>query len=199
MPVTAVYEWIRNLTAFFLFLSVMENLLPGQKYGKYIRLFAGMVLILLAVEPFTSGLDLEEVLARSYEDLVIRGEAGELKEQLGEAERERLSRVLSQYEDAVSRDVRELAQSFGLVLSDCSVRIEDNESSPEFGTVRKISAVLPPKSGEAEKEKLENKLQEYYGLEEQYVEIEIAGGEGSVDFSSDGGRDPLHPGVPGGQ
>ncbi len=53
---TAVYEWIRNLTAFFLFLSVMENLLPGQKYGKYIRLFAGMVLILLAVEPFTPGL-----------------------------------------------------------------------------------------------------------------------------------------------
>ena len=49
---TAVYEWIRNLTAFFLFLSVMENLLPGQKYGKYIRLFAGMVLILLAVEHF---------------------------------------------------------------------------------------------------------------------------------------------------
>ena len=77
---TAVYEWIRNLTAFFLFLSVMENLLPGQKYGKYIRLFAGMVLILLAVEPFTSGFNLDEVLARSYEDLVIRGEAGELKE-----------------------------------------------------------------------------------------------------------------------
>ena len=83
---TAVYEWIRNLTAFFLFLSVMENLLPGQKYGKYIRLFAGMVLILLAVEPFTSGFNLDEVLARSYEDLVIRGEAGELKEQLGATE-----------------------------------------------------------------------------------------------------------------
>ena len=50
--VAAVYEWIRNLTAFFLFLSVLENLLPGDKYGKYIRLFAGMVLVLLAVEPF---------------------------------------------------------------------------------------------------------------------------------------------------
>ena len=33
--VAAVYEWIRNLTAFFLFLSVLENLLPGDKYGKY--------------------------------------------------------------------------------------------------------------------------------------------------------------------
>ena len=53
------------------------NLLPGQKYGKYIRLFAGMVLILLVAEPFTSGFDLEEVLARSYENLVLRWEAGE--------------------------------------------------------------------------------------------------------------------------
>ena len=196
---TAVYEWIRNLVAFFLFLSVMENLLPGQKYGKYIRMFAGMVLILLAVEPFTSGFDLEEVLARSYEKLVIRGEAGELKASLGAAEREYLGKILSQYEEVVVRDVQELAASCGLTLAECSVRIEDRESSPDFGTVQKISAVLPPQSGEAEKEKLSNKIQEYYGLEERYVEIKIAGGEGPVDFSSDGGSDSVHSGISGGQ
>lgn len=196
---TAVYEWIRNLTAFFLFLSVMENLLPGQKYGKYIRLFAGMVLILLAVEPFTSGFNLDEVLARSYEDLVIRGEAGELKEQLGATEQKRLGQILSQYEEAVGRDVRELAQSCGLTVMDCRVRIEGDEDSPEFGTVREIAAVLPAQSAQAEKEKLSNRIQEYYGLEEQYVEIEIAGGEGPVDFSSDGGGDPVYSGIPGGK
>ena len=196
---TAVYEWIRNLTAFFLFLSVMENLLPGQKYGKYIRLFAGMVLILLAVEPFTSGFNLDEMLARSYEDLVIRGEAGELKEQLGATEQKRLGQILSQYEEAVGRDVRELAQSCGLTVMDCRVRIEGDEDSPEFGTVREIAAVLPAQSAQAEKEKLSNRIQEYYGLEEQYVEIEIAGGEGPVDFSSDGGGDPVYSGIPGGQ
>lgn len=196
---TAVYEWIRNLTAFFLFLSVMENLLPGQKYGKYIRLFAGMVLILLAVEPFTSGFNLDEVLARSYEDLVIRGEAGELKEQLGATEQKRLGQILSQYEEAVGRDVRELAQSCGLTVMDCRVRIEGDEDSPEFGTVRKIAAVLPAQSAQAEKEKLSNRIQEYYGLEEQYVEIKIAGGEGPVDLSPDSGRDSLYSGISGGQ
>ena len=196
---TAVYEWIRNLTAFFLFLSVMENLLPGQKYGKYIRLFAGMVLILLAVEPFTSGFNLDEVLARSYEDLVIRGEAGELKEQLGATEQKRLGQILSQYEEAVGRDVRELAQSCGLTVMDCRVRIEGDEDSTEFGTVREIAAVLPAQSAQAEKEKLSNRIQEYYGLEEQYVEIEIAGGEGPVDLSPDSGRDSLYSGISGGQ
>ena len=177
----------------------MENLLPGQKYGKYIRLFAGMVLILLAVEPFTSGFNLDEVLARSYEDLVIRGEAGELKEQLGATEQKRLGQILSQYEEAVGRDVRELAQSCGLTVMDCRVRIEGDEDRPEFGTVREIAAVLPAQSAQAEKEKLSNRIQEYYGLEEQYVEIEIAGGEGPVDFSSDGGGDPVYSGIPGGK
>ena len=194
---TAVYEWIRNLTAFFLFLSVMENLLPGQKYGKYIRLFAGMVLILLAVEPFTSGFNLDEMLARSYEDLVIRGEAGELKEQLGATEQKRLGQILSQYEEAVGRDVRELAQSCGLTVMDCRVRIEGDEDSPEFGTVREIAAVLPAQSAQAEKEKLSNRIQEYYGLEEQYVEIEIAAGERPVDLSADGGGDPVHSDISG--
>ena len=197
--VTAVYEWIRNLVAFFLFLSVMENLLPGQKYGKYIRLFAGMVLILLVAEPFTSGFDLEEVLARSYENLVLRWEAGELRDDLGAEEQEYLGRVLSEYEEAVSQDIQELARSCGLDLSECSVHIENNENSPQFGTVQSIFAVLPQQSGETEKEKLSNKIQEYYGLEENYVEIQIAGGKRSVDLSADHRRDSLYSGVSGGE
>ena len=167
--------------------------------GADIRLFAGMVLILLVAEPFTSGFDLEEVLARSYENLVLRWEAGELQDDLGAEEQEYLGRVLSEYEEAVSQDIQELARSCGLDLSECSVHIENNENSPQFGTVQSIFAVLPQQSGETEKEKLSNKIQEYYGLEERYVEIEIAGGEGPVDFSSDGGGDPVYSGIPGGK
>ena len=97
------------------------------------------------------------------------------------------------------RSIQELARSCGLDLSECSVHIENNENSPQFGTVQSIFAVLPQQSGETEKEKLSNKIQEYYGLEERYVEIEIAGGEGPVDFSSDGGGDSVYSGIPGGK
>lgn len=64
--------------------------------------------------------------------------------------------------------------------------------------MREIAAVLPAQSAQAEKEKLSNRIQEYYGLEEQYVEIEIAGGEGPVDLSPDSGRDSLYSGFPAG-
>ena len=123
----------------------------------------------------------------------------ELQDDLGAEEQEYLGRVLSEYEEAVSQDIQELARSCGLDLSECSVHIENNENSPQFGTVQSIFVVLPQQSGETEKEKLSNKIQEYYGLEERYVEIEIAGGEGPVDFSSDGGGDPVYSGIPGGK
>ena len=102
---SAVYEWIRNLTALFLFFSVVENLLPGKKYGKYIRLFAGMVLILLVVEPLTNHLDLEEVLARSYESLLIREEAGGLEANFNEIEKERVTQILKRYEETVCQEM----------------------------------------------------------------------------------------------
>lgn len=195
----AVYEWIRGLTAFFLFLSVMENLLPGKKYTKYIHLFAGMVLILVALQPFRGAADLEGVLARSYEGLVIRGEADELREELGQAEKQRLKQIFSQYEKAVEQNVERLAQSCGTQAEYCQVVLEDREDSPEFGRVIKIAVRLKAGSSEEDRGKLEQKVREYYGLEDGYVEIEIAGGEGPVDCASDGGSDPVYPGVSGGE
>ena len=38
-----LYGWVRNITGYFLFLAVLDNLIPEKKYEKYIRLFAGMV------------------------------------------------------------------------------------------------------------------------------------------------------------
>ena len=196
---SAVYEWIRNLTAFFLFVSVLENLLPGKKYGKYMRLFAGMVLILLTISPLADRISLEEVLARSYEGLLIQGEAEELKEQLGDVEAGQLKRIFRQYEEAVGQDITGLAASFGIQPLDCRVRIEENENDTGFGSVRQITLTLPAGTEEGKKEALTEKIREYYGLEEQYVEIEIAGGERPVDFSSDSGRDPVYSGISGGQ
>ena len=193
----AVYEWIRNLTAFFWFLSVLENLLPGDKYGKYIRLFAGMVLVLLAVEPFAESSGLEEILARSYEGLIIREEAGQLPDGLDAAGEERMEHLLAQYEEAVGQDVRRLAEDCGLSLLSCRVQIGRKEDGESFCKVMRIFAVLPAQSDTDKEKQLSNKIQEYYGLEERYVEIEIAAGERPVDLSADGGGDPVHSDISG--
>ncbi len=101
-----LYEWIRNITYYLIFMTVVTNLLPDKKYEKYFRLFAGMVLILLVLKPFTGGLRLDDKLAYYFESISFQKEASELSAQLTDMEGVRLKSMVSQYEEAVENDLR---------------------------------------------------------------------------------------------
>ena len=90
-----MYEWVKNITGYFLFLAVIEHLIPGKKYEKYFRLFAGMVAILLVIQPFGKNLGLDERIAHFYENLVLQYQAEDLQEQFLGAEQERLEQMIS--------------------------------------------------------------------------------------------------------
>ena len=93
-----IYGWIRSIIGFLLFLAVLDNLIPGKNYQKYVRLFAGMATILLVARPLTGGLGLEEKIARVYEALVLQYEAKDLKKEILGMEKQRLGQIIGQYE-----------------------------------------------------------------------------------------------------
>lgn len=133
-----VYGWIRNLTGFFLFMSVIDNLLPGKKYGKYVRFFSGMVLILLVLQPLTGSLRVEDKIAQYYESFVFRYQADDLKQEILGVETQRLAQVIEQYEHAVEQDVSQMAVDTGFAVEDCRVDIEGDEGAERFGMVTDI-------------------------------------------------------------
>ena len=45
----AVENWVRDIVFYMIFVTMVMNLLPDPKYEKYLRLFAGAVMILLAL------------------------------------------------------------------------------------------------------------------------------------------------------
>lgn len=61
-------EWARNIIFFMVFLSVISHLLADASYEKYIRFFAGIVLILITVSPLKGGLDFQEKAGRFFEE-----------------------------------------------------------------------------------------------------------------------------------
>lgn len=135
----AVYGWIRNLTGFFLFMSVIDNLLPNKKYGKYVRLFSGMILILLVLQPLTGSLRLEDRIAHYYESFVFRYQAEDLQMEILGIEKQRLSQMIEQYEHAVEQDVAQMAEDMGFAVIKCSVIIDGNEGTEQFGMVTDVS------------------------------------------------------------
>lgn len=203
----ALYSWIQNITYYLLFLAVLNQLLPGKKYAKYLKLFSGMVLILLFVQPFTKTLRVDEKLARYYEEFVFQYEAGDLKQEILGMESRRLSQVIEQYEEAVAMDVSNMAKDSGYYVADCRVSICQDKEAEAFGTVEQIfltvsqdelpeqavEAIRPvepvvigeDEAKEAAQEDAEppeavafrKKVASYYDLGENHVEIQIIKGK----------------------
>lgn len=133
-----IYTWIRSLAGYFLFVTVLEQLLPGKKYGKYVRLFSGMVLILLVVQPLTDKAQMEAKIAQDYETLLFQYEAGDLKKEILGVEHERFRQMIQQYEEAVAGDIRSMAEDSGVNVQDCHVSICEDQEKEQFGTVTEV-------------------------------------------------------------
>lgn len=146
--VEGLYGWLRNITCYILFMSILDNLLPGKKYGKYLKLFAGMVLILLVVQPLTGGLRLEERLAHYYEAFVFRYEADDLKQELIGMENQRLEQMIAQYEEAVAQDLTLMAGDLGLAVRACRAVINREQGTEQFGMVQSVYMEVALEDGE---------------------------------------------------
>lgn len=53
----AILGWIKSIVYFSVFLTVLLQLLPNEKYKKYIRFFAGLLMMLLVLKPVFSLFD----------------------------------------------------------------------------------------------------------------------------------------------
>ena len=134
-----IYDWVRNLTGYFLFMAVLENLLPGKKYARFVKFFAGIVLILLVLQPLAGSRQLEEVAARYYEAFVFQDQADDLKKEILGVEHQRLEQIFRQYEQAIETDVSLMAEDMGFGVEECRASISGAEGSEQFGTVTRIA------------------------------------------------------------
>lgn len=97
-----VYQWIRGIAYYLVLVTVVLELAAGQSYRKYIRLFTGIILVLLIMAPVSRGLKLLgedplEPIESSYEEA-----EEEIQEKMQELEQEAHSAV--QAEESLQGD-----------------------------------------------------------------------------------------------
>lgn len=138
----AVFQWIKNITYYLIFVSLLSHLMPAGKYEQYMKLFFGAVFILLVVAPLTGGLHLDGRLAQAYEQIRFTQEQGEFEQKLWGMEEERIARMIKQYEEAVGMDVRAMAEDEGFYCLSAGARIEEREGEEKFGQVVEIVMVI---------------------------------------------------------
>ena len=128
-----LYGWIQNIAVYLIVISAVMHAIPGKDYGKYIRIFSGLVLILLIFTPLLKITGMEQDFRSIYRS----------KEY--EMERQEMERAAKIYEQAGNLDGlfsdEELAGSlFGNA---------DSESGSSENSVSERSDTAESESGEA--------------------------------------------------
>ena len=100
----ALLGWARNIIYYMVFLSLAEHLLAGSSYGRYLRLFGGLVLVLVVLGPFGSLGDWEKQVSSLFDQFTFRQESRELKKEIFGMEEKRLAGELARSNGMLSNE-----------------------------------------------------------------------------------------------
>lgn len=91
-----IFGYIKNIVYFTLFIDLILIFFPNKNYVKYIKFIAGILLVLVAVEPFVNFDKIQKEIEMSFHKYSLEIVNEEITENLNEMETKILNRVLEQ-------------------------------------------------------------------------------------------------------
>ncbi len=181
---SVVYAWVKNVVCFYIFLTVILHLLPRDNYQKYVRLFSGMLLMILVFSPVLSLLKKEDALLQRISQLGFLQDMDNLKLDTAHLQQDQKAMYLREYERAVGMDISRMAEEKQLYANQVDVRLSEeyqvesiameiSMKGEEKGLLRKAS--YGDNSQEyPEVYRLKQELMEFYQIEEAQIEISVS-------------------------
>lgn len=189
-------SWVKGMVCYSVLAAACMELLP-EKFRKYIRLYMGLLFLLLFLSPAAKLLHLEESMEhffnREWLKLNLEDKAFELE--LKEAD---VVEVLKQeYTGTLKGELADFLSERGYELSDFSFEWEENTAAADFGEVTAVTLEVRPAGsghrgrleidriqvevfagqGESREEKaLKNELVSFYNIDAGNINVSIQGG-----------------------
>ena len=132
------YQWVRNIAACLIFMSLILRLLSDGKNVKYIRHFMGMVLILVVLAPAGKLLRLEESFSELAVSLEQDREREEFKDELKLMGEEYTDSVVKSYEEELAVQAGRFLSEAGFSYESVRVEIDVEEGSASLGQIRAV-------------------------------------------------------------
>ena len=74
-----IYGWIQNISIYLIVMAAVMHAIPGKDYGKYIRFFSGLALILLLSTPLLKLAGMEDTFRTLYSGKTYEMERQEIE------------------------------------------------------------------------------------------------------------------------
>lgn len=166
-----VYQWARNLAVYYIVLTALMHIMPNSQYGRYIRSFMGILLILIVASPLLELLHLEERMDGLFHKKML--EEAFADPPWGEGQEEARGYYLQAYEQEAAGQIRgsleEILAGSCKVL-DVRVHMEMDEELGEL-YVAFIQIWLSGAENSQMRERVEHELAGSYEITGEKVEF----------------------------
>ena len=170
-------KWIKNVAIFYIVAALVMQLIPGKEYQKYIRVFLGIITIILIVNPVSKLISkepsLEDYLSLNYNlqmEEELRAELeimGSLREQV----------ILEDYIKPTQNEIEKYVNSLGAVYTDSIIQVDTDEKSENFGKITKIIVEATcdyTQSKELIEIEIKKYLANFYNLDTRNINVNIS-------------------------
>ena len=172
-----IFQWIRSLVCYLILMTMVVNLIPNKKYENYLRLFAGIIFLMLVFAPFGNLSGVEEQVAEAFSRLTFQNEAKILKREIEDIDGARMTKLVEHYADAIEADLERMAEELECECKYVEIRLNEELESGNFGRVEAVEMTISDRrEGRLEIEivrDLSARIGEYYGVEEGNIAIHL--------------------------
>lgn len=149
-----IYAAVKNIIVFMLLLTVIMNLLGKSGFKQYIRIFAGLVLILIVIKPALSLMNAEDKVNHYFDMNYFKINASDITGEVYNAQEKYQGKVLSEYKEMIQEQINTQLSAHDLEIVKLILDIESDASKTNCGQILRID--LMAKSREKSVKQNEN-------------------------------------------
>ncbi len=143
---TFLIDWAKNIVYYILFVKVLVSLMPSGKMSKYFKLFSGVLLIMILIQPLLQLKSFDEKMFTSILKTEMNVDAYNLKKQATTYEQLNNELALKLYIKNTKERIRSIVEESGVDLTAVSLKVNEDASSDRFGEIIEMHLILRKKS-----------------------------------------------------
>lgn len=178
-----VYGVVREICVFIIITAIVDNLLQGSVYRKYVKLVSGVMITLIIIKPVMNIISVGEIYAGSLDQYTNRLNIEEYGREMKMYNEN--PNTPSYYTDMLKQSLKSYLETEGYELIDCRWNVVTDINDEMYGSIEgltvrvrsggghTIDEVYIDDNGQIElyNRELADKLAAYYGIAKEKVEV----------------------------
>lgn len=136
-------EWIQNVVVFLLLMTMAGQLIPDEKYKKYIRLTMGLLLIMVILLPLTRLTGMDAKIYQNFIQESFRVSAADA--QAGEEIVGTEGKLAEGYKQMIEEEIRLYFEADAMILKYCDLDVDADAGSKSYGQIYRMKVGIMPK------------------------------------------------------